>query len=242
MAEPSRFAWTQVLRAVERDKSLNRRLLMTLAEDVFPAYRAVPKLTAMLWGPETLPTLARSVTDPDAVLRFIDALDGWCRRWWLLADGFKWLVMQTLLAWTHNPELARRRQWFYQKVDTSSFHGAAPWVFSVSAWHPLTETWHDAEERILRDVKGQLQEHRNQAEKLARQWGAEPVPTKTCVDHVEWFVRYQVKGEKLSHIAKVRKTDRTAVSRAVEDVGRLLDGERWDEWRRPKTIGRPKKG
>jgi hypothetical protein len=251
LRDPQRFAWIEVVKAIARDSALNKAMLGALAERVLPAYLQAAAQCGFLQpcpllDPEDLELRARRQDCPVIFSQFAQALHAWSREYSLLSPGFLWIALQTLCRWWQEPRLVRRRVWgVYGPTEAQSYHGAQPTFFSVSSWHPQTEPREVAERRIMRELRAQMTQNLDATASafqtpgtVFRGEGAVPTPVKQDdTAHFDWFVRYQVKGDSFSQIGRDVGIERTAIQRAVDKLGQLLDGGHWQTWRRPKAKG-----
>jgi hypothetical protein len=154
--------------------------------------------------------------------------------------------LQTLWGWIREPEHVGRT-WHSWQPDLTPYHAAHGTLdvpFVVAGWHPQTEPRAGAKRRMLGELAAQVDAYLDRCEDAARQSArVAPTPVKTAEEaQFDWFVAHQVKGQTLSAIGQDADIDRTAVARAVREVGELLDGPGYQEWKRPVAKGgRPPK-
>jgi hypothetical protein len=248
LGDPRRFAWIEVVKAIARDQALDERVLGSLADNVFPIYRSAVQESPRLTGsplilPDELENLPRWCDGLEVVDRFVQAILDWSQHWYLPSYGFQWIALQTLWRWSQEPALVRRHWCVHGPTEAQPYHGAQPVSFSVSAWHPQTETRAEARCRMMLALEALVDRHLEDTEIAFRTPGiifnaaALPTPIKQGPDHFDWFVCFQVKGEPFSQIGREASIHRTAVQRAVDAVGQILDSDRWRTWRRQRARG-----
>jgi hypothetical protein len=203
--------------------------------------------------PDHLDSIAGWSECPDVTARFVEALREWSGQWHLPCSGFLWIALQTMYFWLETPSLVRRRWLIIGPIERPAegrpFQGAVPVSFAVGAWHPQAESRAAARRRIMTELEAQVERHLEDVAidfqtpgVVFSEGGAVPAPVKQDLSHFDWFVRHQVKGESFSQIGRQADYHRTAVKRAVDHIGTLLDGERWPTWRRqPEKGGRPRR-
>jgi hypothetical protein len=262
LCDPQKGAWIEVVKAIERDRGLNNRVLGALAKSVFRAFREAvqqdffPDACYPLILPDDLERQARRSGAPAIAGELVDALHAWSAEWHMPSHGFWWIALQTMFFWQQGPDLARRRRWGWcTPTEAQPYHGTLRVSFSANAWHPQTEPREVAKRRIMRELELLVERHLEDTRIdfvtpgiIFSERGARSAPVKHVKDHFDWFVRFQVKGESFGRISRsaamgrvaTQRRHRTVVQRAVDAVGTLLDGERWLSWRRPAPRGRPR--
>ncbi len=90
---------------------------------------------------------------------------------------------------------------------------------AAQAWNPWAETRAAAEERIVREITVTVRARMDEIESGLDRKGFNRAPVKPAArDHLEWAVRYQIRGESFPCIARSVYRSRQTVAGAVHDV------------------------
>jgi hypothetical protein len=243
-----RQAWHLLIETIRQKEKLNHQMLHLLAEGPLSAFREAVRSSPRLQDcpsitPDELRLHANQGQDV-ALVALHKALESWCEYWQMPAEGMRFIALMTLSTWSHDPKQAGRK-WCYPEPNMNPFpadHGTLDVLFYVPGWHPETEQRGIARKRMLRIIEAQLDNYLTKREQIYREMGAVPVAQKTNEEHFAFFVQHQIMGESLSQIGRKSRTDRTAVSRAVDSIGELLDKPNYKTWKRPILKGgRPRR-
>lgn len=167
----------------------------------------------------------------------------WAERWTLSAAEHGWAhlsAMWSVFAWAdtllrgEKPDIALR----YPGAETTVAprlpteplpeevrlaEGSSPLSFAPTFWNPHAETRAAATGRILAGLTRQMHGQLDKIEAAARDLGAKPTPSKrTGGEHFRWLVRYQVKGESLTEIARDACKEKQTVAEAVHGTAALI--------------------
>ena len=178
---------------------------------------------ASILEPQLLETL-RAVS-PNAE----QALMAWAHRWHLTDHWCLVLARDTLRWWASQPGA---RGWEFQAKGI--FIGMFPFAI-----HPLTlepfyydPTWRrrgDFKRHVLDKVARVIERYCDRVEGDALAAGLKRSPRKREVEHFDWLVRYQVKGESFASIAQNAsykfRGGRQTVRKAVVELGKYLSLE-----------------
>ena len=192
---------------------------------------------------------------PDVNAAFL----AWARRWNFGNDHTSWLVQTantTLYIWMkqtltgEGPDDRLHPGPYVEYADRGRYSAEEARLLIESAshnrsfslpdqeWNFRVEPKADAYYRIMETVRRMVKEElaRIEAEALSR--GDRPVIVKPAArDHLEWLIRYQVKGERYAAIARDVGRSRQAVILAVRQAATLIDLP----LREPDRRGRPRK-
>lgn len=167
----------------------------------------------------------------------------WAERWTLSAAEHGWAhlsAMWSVLAWAdallrgEEPDIALKYPGAETTVAprlpaeplpvaTQPAEGSSPLSFASTFWNPHAETRAAATGRILAGFTRQMHDQLDKVEAAARDLGAKPTPSKrTGAEHFRWLVRYQVKGESLTEIARDACKEKQTVAEAVHETAALI--------------------
>jgi hypothetical protein len=192
-----------------------------------------------------------------------EAIHDWLRRWQIETPwSYEWGFL-TIISWELDPpspdgtitfdwpsfgamnkgrSLRRIRQRFWPNAPKGAFDdewGREAEVLELPQvlFDPLTEERAHALDRILNELRRAV---RNELDRIIQNALAEnnssPISKSTGLEHFRWLARYQVKGERISQIAREtreRKSVRDAINKLAELIGLTL--------RDPDPPGRPRK-
>lgn len=119
----------------------------------------------------------------------------------------------------------------FGRSDTDSDLWSSPfivWLYSGDedgdelTWDPLTEPRADAEKRLQTAINARLQRALDSIEAEFRERNVTTPSVKRRIEHFDWLVRYQVRCESISAIARDVGKQRTTVRDAVRSTADLL--------------------
>jgi hypothetical protein len=116
--------------------------------------------------------------------------------------------------------------------------------FHAGVWHPFQETREECAQRVLKDVRRQLEAQLDKDEKVFSDLGGfQPTRRVTAERHFDWLTAFQVQLKPLLQIAKrcSPPTTTPSVWEGVRAAAERVIGPGWEEWLRPAQIGRPRK-
>jgi hypothetical protein len=254
------FGWDRVIQLLGRVKgndsreALGPQMLASLETDVLPSFRGYvdesghgrhkdhgfeePFVDGLSTSAQTSPSAAR----------LQQSLEAWSRKWHLPARGFQVIALQTMHAWLHQAEVAGRT-WHYQPWCFPPPGSQPPRprrfdevTFPVGDWDLERETRGEAKERMRREFEEDLDRYLDRKEGVELSDGLMSRTRVKAEEHFEWFIRFQVNGERFAQLAEAVGVDRRAVAREIDEVGEILDRTGWKSWRRERSRGRPPKG
>ena len=121
--------------------------------------------------------------------------------------------------------------------------GLPEYQFHCASWDPQCETRPACIDRILAEVKRQLEPMLDKEENTYQFFGFERTPRLTAKEHFDWLVRYQVQGVRFQRIGRESavKRETQTIADGVKDAAEHVIGPGWQTWLRPGRPGRPHK-
>ena len=166
------------------------------------------------------------------------ALDRWARRWgwphehrpsrtvgeWLIFSG-----LYTLVAWLLYPTVRQFSRISYFPGGPAGIdrpQTMQPYERTVAievSWYPVVEPIQDAEERLVAECRRAIRRDLQEVEAEAERRGMVRARVKrTGLDHFEWLVRYQLRGESYAEIARSVCKERQTVAEAIQKTAALI--------------------
>jgi hypothetical protein len=158
-------------------------------------HRRVFLIRASRLEPELLATLRK-------VGKSKRSLPRWARRWHLTDPWCVRIALDTLHWWAANPQAGG---WEFE--GTAIFPGFFPFKIEPLQFGPFyyDPTWRrrlDFERNVRDQVNRGLTAYCDQVEADALRAGLKIAPRKRGLEHFDWLVRYQIKGESFASISR----------------------------------------
>jgi hypothetical protein len=115
--------------------------------------------------------------------------------------------------------------------------------FRTAEWRPTQATRAQYIDRVLGEVRSELEKELDRYERICRRLGFEKATKATAEAHFEWLALYQVKEERFAEIARTSSDSPTTqtVHDGAKAAAELVIGPGWQRWLRATRRGRPRK-
>lgn len=169
--------------------------------------------------PDLLTTL-RAVDDSES------AMQAWAARWHL-ADLWCVLLAADTKRWWADHEGADG--WGFENSIACAGHFPCriePLRFGPFYYDPTRLRCEDFQKHVLAEVRGALKQYCDRVAADAAMAGLKRTPRKREIEHFDWLVRYQIKGESFASIAKTSSYKftggRQTIRKAVVELAHYL--------------------
>jgi hypothetical protein len=149
---------------------------------------------------------ARLVPELLSTLRAADhcecGVNAWAARWHLTDQWCVLLAQDTKHWWVNSPGA---EGWQFEKVSAAAGHfpfRIEPLQLGPFYYDPIWRKRQDFKKYVQECVRQSLQEYCARVEADAVAAGMKRAPRKRAIEHFDWLVRYQIKGESFASIAK----------------------------------------